>query len=203
MDEYNIPSYTMSDEDIAMRIQKGDAELFGVIMQRYTEKLTRYGKRFLSNSDNIEDIVQDVFIKTYQYIQSFDISLKFSSWIYRIAHNAFVNGLKKQQRSPMLMPDFDLDVFMSHHIYVDPKIEEKEYAEFSIMIEKGLDTLKPKYKEVIILHYLEHMSYKDISDILKIPTGTVGIRVMRGKEQLKKIYTDMNMDIETYIEKTK
>ncbi len=192
----------MSDEEVATRIQKGEAELLRVLMHRYTDKLTRYGRKFLSNADNIDDIVQDVFIKTYQYIQSFDASLKFSSWIYRIAHNAFVNGLKKQQRGPILMPDFDLDVFISHQRYVDPKIEEREYAELIQMIEQGLEKLKPKYKEVIILYYLENMSYKDISDILQVPTGTVGIRVMRAKEQLKKIYTDMKMDVEKYIHTT-
>lgn len=190
---------SVSDEDIAIQVQQGNSEAFGILMKRYTDKLVRYGKKFLSNSDNIDDIVQDVFIKTYEYIQSFDPKLKFSSWIYRIAHNAFVNGLKRQQRSPLLMPDFDLDVFISHYSYVDPKIEERDYAELITMIEKGLDALQPKYKEVIILHYLENMSYRDIGDILQIPVGTVGIRVMRAKEQLKKIYTDMHIDLEKHI----
>jgi RNA polymerase sigma-70 factor, ECF subfamily len=198
MEESYIAPIHVSDEEIVLRVQKGEVELFGVLMHRYTEKLTRYGRRFLSNADNIDDIVQDIFIKTYQYIQSFDPALKFSSWIYRIAHNAFVNGLKKQQKSPILMPDFDLDVFMSHNAYVDPKIEEREYLELTTMIEKGLDLLKPKYKEVLILNYIERMSYKDMSDILQIPIGTVGIRVMRAREQLKKIYTDMHMDIKKY-----
>lgn len=193
MNELYVTPREVSDEELALKIQKGDSECFGVLMERYTEKLTRYGKKFLSNADNIEDIVQDVFIKTFQNIQDFDTSLKFSSWIYRIAHNAFVNGLKKQQKSMVLMPDFDLDIFMSHHKYVDPKIEEREYKELTQMIEKGIDSLKQKYKEVIVLHFLENMSYKDISDILRIPIGTVGIRVMRGKEQLKKIYTEMDI----------
>lgn len=194
MNELYLPPTDISDEELALKIQKGESECFGFLMERYTDKLTRYGKKFLSNLDNIEDIVQDVFIKTYQNIQDFDTSLKFSSWIYRIAHNAFVNGLKKQQKSIILMPDFDLDIFMSHHKYIDPKIEEREYKELTQMIEKGIDSLKPKYKEVIILHFLEHMSYKDISDILRIPIGTVGIRVKRAKEQLKKIYTEMNIN---------
>lgn len=193
MNDSYMPPTEVSDEELALRIQKGDSECFGVLMERYTEKLTRYGRRFLSNLDNIEDIVQDVFIKTFQNMQDFDISLKFSSWIYRIAHNAFVNGLKKQQKSMILMPDFDLDVFMSHHTYADPKIEEREYKELIQMIERGIDTLKTKYKEVIVLHFIENMSYKDISDILRIPIGTVGIRVMRGKMQLKKVYTEMNL----------
>ncbi|MES2622929.1 MAG: RNA polymerase sigma factor [Patescibacteria group bacterium] len=195
MSELYIPRVHIADEELALRIQKGDRECFGILMERYTEKLTRYGRRFLSNMDNIEDIVQDVFIKTFQNMQDFDTSLKFSSWIYRIAHNAFVNGLKKQQKSAISMPYFDLDVFISHNDYTDPKIEEREYKELKEMIEKGLDKLKPKYKEIIILHYIEDMSYKDISDILRVPIGTVGVRVKRGREQLKEIYTDMNVDV--------
>jgi RNA polymerase sigma-70 factor (ECF subfamily) len=184
-------SSQLTDEQIVMLIQHGDKEKFGLLMARYDTKLSRYGKKFLSSKENIEDIVQDVFIKTFQNINNFDTSLKFSSWIYRIAHNAFVNGLKKQQRSAL--PHFDLDIFVSHTVYEDPVLEEREQEEMKQMIEKGLDELKPKYKEAIILHFIEELSYKEISDILQIPIGTVGIRVMRGKEALKKVYEKLNL----------
>ncbi len=83
----------LSDEQLAVLVQNGDKEKFGVLMERYQGKLFRYGKKFLSNEDNIEDVVQDVFIKTYQNIQSFDSTQRFSPWIYRIAHNTYVNAL--------------------------------------------------------------------------------------------------------------
>ena len=59
------------------------------------------------------------------------------------------------------------------------------------MIDAGLDQLSAKYKEVLILHYLEELSYKEIADILEVPTGTVGIRIKRAKEALKKVYEKM------------
>ncbi len=183
-----------SDEQIVVRIQQGDIEQFGVLMERYNAKLARYGKKFLSDGENITDIVQDIFVKTYQNIQNVDTSLKFSSWIYRIAHNAFVNGLKKQQRSSI--PYFDLDIFVPHQTPEDPVLSEHEYKKMKEMIDLGLNELKPKYKEVIILHYLEEFSYKEISDILQVPIGTVGIRVMRAKESLRKIYEKMNIHYE-------
>lgn len=185
-------SLQKTDEQVVVLIQNGDKEKFGVLMERYNKKLSRYGRKFLTDADNIEDIIQDVFISTFQNINNFDTSLKFSSWIYRIAHNAFVNALKKHQKS--MLTDFDFDTLVSHHVYEDPKIEEKEYENMKKMIRIGLDELKPKYKEIIILHYLEELSYKEISDVLQIPTGTVGIRVMRGKEALKKIYEKMNLN---------
>ena len=186
------PTSELTDEQIVVLIQQGDKEKFGFLMDRYDEKLSRYGKKFLSRKENIEDIVQDVFISTFENINNVDTSLKFSSWIYRIAHNAFVNGLKKHQRS--FIPNFDFDTFISHHVPDDDTIHEKDHVIMKKMIDAGLDELSPKYKEVIILHYLEELGYKEISDILHIPLGTVGIRVMRGKEALRKIYEKMNIE---------
>jgi len=189
MDEH----VSQSDEWIVGLIQKGETEKFGILMDRYNKKLSRYGRKFLSDKENIEDIVQDVFISTFQNINNFDPSLTFSSWIYRIAHNAFVNGLKKQQKNPLSLSNFDFDTLVSHLEYEDPILQEKEYEEMKKIVAVGLDQLKPKYKEVIILYYFEEFSYKKISDILQIPTGTVGIRVKRGREALKNIYEKNNI----------
>ena len=184
----DLPSLT--DEQIVLLIQKGDKEKYGLLMTRYDKKLSRYGRKFLSGKENIEDIVQDVFISAFQNINNFDTSLKFSSWIYRIAHNAFVNGLKRQQRSAVL--GLDLDTFVSHTVYEDPAVEAREHEMMKKMIDQGLEKLTPKCREVIILHYLEGLSYKEISDILQIPAGTVAVRVLRGKDALRRIYEKMN-----------
>ena len=186
-----------TDEQIVLEIQQGNKEKFGILMERYDKKLSRYGRRFLSDQENIEDIVQDVFISTFQNIYNFDTSLKFSSWIYRIAHNAFVDGLKRKQKAPLF--GLDLDIFVSHHGYMSEKVEQEEQDKMKRMLDMGLDELKPKYKEAVILHYLEGFSYKEISDILRIPTGTVGIRVMRAKEALRKIYEKKNIRIDQHI----
>jgi len=181
----------LTDEELAVRVQKGDKEVFGVLMERYEAKLLRYGAKFLSRHDDIVDIVQDVFISTYQNIQNFDASQRFSPWVYRIAHNAFVNGLKKHSYNPLTLVDFD--TFISHVAYEDPVPREREQQEMKKMIDKGLEGLQPKYREVIILHYLEDMPYKEIADILQIPVGTVGIRIKRAKESLKAAYEKLNM----------
>ncbi len=97
----------ITDEEAARLVQKGDKDAFGLLVERYEAKLVRYGGKFISRNEDIEDIVQDVFLSCYQNIQSFDASQKFSPWIYRIAHNAFVNGLRKRKRSPLVYVDFD------------------------------------------------------------------------------------------------
>ncbi len=181
----------LTDEELVARVQQGDQETFGVLMQRYEHKLLRYGRKFLARHEDIQDIVQDVFIRTYQNIQSFDTAQKFSPWVYRIAHNAFVNALKKNTYNPLLLVDFD--TLVSHTVYEDPAPLEREQREMRAMIDKGLEHLAPKYREVLILHYLEGMQYKEIADILQIPIGTVGIRIKRAKEALKQTYEKLHM----------
>ncbi len=175
----------MTDEEVAVRVQQGDTESFGALVERYEDKLLRYGRRFLSRQEDIEDIVQDVFVNAYQNMQSFDTKQKFSPWVYRIAHNAFVNALKKKSRNPLVLVDFD--TMLAHPVYEDPLPREREQAEMKRVVEEGLEKLAPKYREVLILYFLEELSYKEIAEILEVPTGTVGIRLKRAKEALKKI----------------
>ncbi len=180
------------DEVIAEKVQGGDSELFGILIERYETKLLRYGRKFLANPDDIVDIVQEVFISAYQHIQSFDTAHKFSPWVYRIAHNAFVNGLRKHSRNPLLFVDFD--TFLAHPVYEDPKDKEREQEEMKVLIEMGLELIAPKYREILILYYLEEMPYKDIAEVLQVPVGTVGIRAKRAKEALRAVYKTMQID---------
>lgn len=175
---------SQTDEQVAALVQNGQKELFGVLMDRYERKLFLYGRKFLTGQDNIEDVVQEVFIKTYRNIKSFDTSQKFSPWIYRIAHNTFVNALRKKSKSPLRF--FDFDTFLAHPVYEDTVPVEKEQQRVNNVIDRGLDKLSPKYREVIILYYIENLSYKEIADILHIPIGTVSVRLLRAKKELKK-----------------
>lgn len=180
------PNTALSDEEIAKRVQGGDQELFGTLMERYEAKLSRYGQKFLASPDNIDDIVQDVFISAFQNINSFDISRRFSPWIYRIAHNAYVNALKKNSRMPISL--FDFDALVSHTVYEDPAELERERKDIKQMIESSLSKVPAKYKEVLLLRYFEDMDYKEIAEILEIPIGTVSIRIMRARDALKKAW---------------
>ncbi len=172
-----------TDEVYATKAQNGDRNAFGVLMDRYQGKLHRYGKKFFSTQEDVEDVVQDVFVSVYKNIQSFNLSQRFSPWIYRIAHNAFIDNLKKRTRSPFITMDFD--TLLSHHVSDESVKNEHEQKETKAMIDRGLDRLSSKYREVLILYYLEELSYKEIADVLRIPMGTVGARVKRAKEDLR------------------
>jgi RNA polymerase sigma-70 factor (ECF subfamily) len=174
----------LTDEEIALAVQGGDAERFGMLLERYEEKLSRYARKFLSDREDTKDIVQEVFIKAYVNIQSFDAAKKFSPWIYRIAHNEFVNALKKRSRMPALF--FDPDLIFPHPVAKETADGDAEKGEIRRMLENGLSKIDEKYREVLILYYFEELDYRAISEVLKVPVSTIGVRLKRGRAQLEK-----------------
>lgn len=181
----------MRDEELATLVQGGDTEQFGVLVERYEKKLLRYGRKFMSAKEDVEDMVQEVFMRAFKNIRSFDATQRFSPWLYRIAHNTFVNALKKGSRDPLLFVDFD--TFLPHPAYDDPAERERERRELRALIDQGLERLAAKYREALILYYLEDLSYKEMSEVLHAPVSTVGIRLSRAKKALREAYRGLNI----------
>lgn len=185
MDEYN----TLSDSDL-IRLSIQNQAVFAFIINRYTDRLSKYIKRRShASKQDIEDILQNVFIKVYKNINDYDENLNFSSWIYRITYNELIDWYRKDKtRSTLSLDDSDIGILekISEETYEEilKKFDKQKEKE---LIEKSLEKIKPNYKEIIILKYFEDRSYEEISDILKIPTGTVATWVSRAKNELKKI----------------
>jgi RNA polymerase sigma-70 factor, ECF subfamily len=182
--------HILHDEKIVTFIIKGDKNAFGILIERYEDKLSRYVRRFTQSDDDIMDILQVVFIKAYTNLQGFDTSRSFNSWIYLIAHNECVNYLKKKSGERVSFIDFDT---ILPHLFAEEEshtLAEKE--ETKKMLETLLGRISPKYREILILYYYDDLSYEEIGDVLQIPTSTVGVRIKRGKEALQKIVLDKN-----------
>ena len=175
----------LNDENLVALVQNGDIETFGSLVERYEQKMLRYAGKFLFDHDNAQDVVQEVFITAYTNIASFDLTKRFSPWLYRIAHNYFINEIKKKSREPIM--SFDADIFLPKLFFNnDPEkdILDKELKE---LLDLCINKINSKYKEVLILYYFEGLSYREIADILHIPLSAVGIRLNRGKKAMQKI----------------
>ncbi|TRZ64318.1 MAG: RNA polymerase sigma factor [Spirochaetia bacterium] len=175
-----------SDEQIASLVQNGDIDAFGALVERYEEKLKRYARKFFRDGDDAKDIIQETFIKAYSNIQGFDAERRFSPWIYRIAHNELVNALKKK-KSKETVSLFDFDVFFPHLVAKETAEERAKHNEMKASLNQYLEKINLKYREPLVLYYFEDMDYKEIADVLEIPVSTVGVRLRRGKESLKKL----------------
>lgn len=173
----------LSDEELATQVQSGNKEVFSSLIARYEDKLTRYARRFLSDSEDVKDVIQEIFIKTYMNLRSFDVERRFSPWIYRIAHNELVNVYKKRKRERLSYVDLEVVFpFLRAKEKTDSEVRDNETRN---LLEKGLEKINPKYREAIILFYFEELSYQDIADVLKVPISTIGVWIKRGKTALK------------------
>ena len=177
----------LSDEALAKRVQEKDEQALVALIGRYEPKLKRYVGRLLSNQHETEDIVQDVFVSVYRNILNFDTTRKFSPWIYRIAHNACMNAWRGQHRGVAGLDLEELDRLIPHHMHEESPATEKEKEETRVLVEDVVGKLAPKYREIVQLYYFEDFSYNEIADVLHIPVGTVGIRLSRARDAMKKL----------------
>jgi RNA polymerase sigma-70 factor, ECF subfamily len=164
------------------------ADNFVFLMKRYEGRLLAYIKRLSSiSNEEAEDILQEVFIKVYQNLNDFNPKMKFSSWIYRITHNEVISRFRKTKARPQSI-SWDASEELFNKIADDFNIEHQVNREIiGDKIKKTLNQLEEKYREVIVLKYFEDKDYKEISDILKKPSGTVATLLNRAKKQLKEL----------------
>jgi len=169
----------LTDEEIIKKI-KNNKDLFGILIDRYEKRLRKYVFYLTENKEEVDDLVQEIFIKVFVNLNSFNPKKKFSPWLFRIAHNQVINFFKKYKRSISLKDEL--------------KINEKDNIEENLekeviykILNKCLEKMPLNYKEILLLYYFENLSYEEISDALKIPPGTVAIRIFRAKKYLKKI----------------
>ena len=185
-----MPLSELKDEEIAKLVQGGNRQAFGVLVERFGPKLLRYARKFLFDYSDAEDQVQEAFIKAYMNIQSFDSTRAFSPWIYRIAHNQFINAIKKRGREPVAF--IDLDVVMPFlRSEADPR-NDADRTEMRQLLDRGLSKLNAKYRETLVLYYYEDLDYQQIAEVLHVPISTVGVRLLRAKKALATVVANLD-----------
>ena len=172
----------------------GNTQIFSQLINNYKNMVYNLAYRMSNNPHEAEDISQDAFLRAYQSLARFNPSYKFSTWIYQITLNIIRDRFKKKELnyvsldSPIKTDDSE---FYSQpaDLTNDPEeiMAQKEDAQ---AIQQAIYSLPLKYREVLVLRHLQDLSYIEISNILKLPSGTVKIRLYRAREQLRKILAD-------------
>lgn len=158
-------------------------EQFQEIILLYESKLRSYVSKIGSySSSEIDDILQNTFLKAWKNLQSYNPKYALSTWIYRIARNEALSFFRRWSSTwKNVSLDENIYTFKSDEDFVkelDGKIDSEK-------IKTVLHSLKDKYREVLILYYFQELSYQEISDILRKPTNSVGTLVSRAKKQFK------------------
>jgi RNA polymerase sigma-70 factor, ECF subfamily len=173
-------THTVSDEELVLEVRTNNKERYSDLVKRYQDKLIRYATYLLRDEQKALDVVQDSFIKAYVNLNGFDVKKKFGSWIYRIVHNEAMNRIKKYHKETPLMQNFDIRSDED----VELNFSKKEVVQ---KVQTCLDHMPVLYSEPLALFYLEDKSYEEISDILRIPMGTVATRINRARGIMKTI----------------
>ncbi|MBD2844081.1 RNA polymerase sigma factor SigW [Paenibacillus sp. IB182496] len=175
---------------LARMALKGDQQAFAEIVGLYQDKLYHMAYRMLGNRQEAEDVVQDTFLRVHKNLERYDQSMKFSTWIYRIATNLSIDRLRKRR------PGYSLDAESSEHegldgysmLPSDDRTPESEalLSETQRTVHQAMATLPPKYKSVMVLRYLHELSLQEVGEVLDMPVTTVKTRLHRGRDFLRK-----------------
>ncbi len=165
---------TISDEELVTNFRKtGDIKFFEELVNRYKDNIYNFTLRYLSQREDTEDLVQNIFVKVYFKLDKYDeTKASFKTWIYRVSKNTIYNKFRERKLSSL-----DDDP-------TDPHKEEDTY-EREHLVQTALNKIGKKYKIVLLMYYMEGFSYNEISEILNVPLGTVKTRIRRAKEAIK------------------
>lgn len=174
----------------------GDAAAWEEIVQRYHRRIYNICYRFSGSGEDAQDLTQDVFIKMYKTLNSYDLERgAFMTWVTTITRNLLVDHFRKSKHDRMTD---SLDSPVSEHEDAMPlsdQIEDKslppdagvQRRETSETVHQALQKLSPELREAVILRDLQDMDYKDIAMVLKVPEGTVKSRINRGRAELARL----------------
>ncbi len=146
----------------------------------------RYVRRILGRDGQaVEDVLQEVFLKAYVNLNDFDRARPFGPWIYRIARNEAISLLRKKKAEPLLVSGDDAFLLLERMSDGITAQEILDRARIEEQVRLAIKTMDQRYREALILRYLEDKGYDEIADILELPSGTVATLIKRGTKQLR------------------
>ena len=186
----------LTDVELIAKAIRGREEGFEELVRRYQRPITAYVYRMLGEYESSLDVTQEVFIKVYNSLEKYSSDYKFSTWLYRIAHNAAIDYMRRnsanlqsleteneegayqlQLESPLLTPE-----------------QERERSEWRSEIEAVVKCLPAVYRELILLRHAQDLSYDEIAEVTNLPLGTVKNRLFRAREMMREIFIERGFD---------
>ena len=182
----------VSDRELVAIAVTGFDGSFEELVRRYQRPISAYVYRMVGNYESALDLTQEIFIKVYNSLRRYRAEFKFSTWIYKIAHNAAIDHLRRRaarEQSLVAGPEgdsFDLPIESSH---LTPE-QESERRERTVEIESVVRALPANYRELIILRHSQDLSYEEIVEVTGLPLGTVKNRLFRAREMMRQQFVD-------------
>ncbi len=179
----------MKDEELMEYFQAGVEDAFGILYDRYSERLMNYLYGFLSDTRRCEDLLQETFIRVHRNRHSYVRIAKFSTWLYTIAGNLARSEYRKRKRRRMYsIQSVNRDNEEYEMAIPDESFSPDRHAESTLQdmrIQKALKDIPSTFREVVVLRDVQQLSYEEIATVTGLPMGTVKSRINRGRTKLQ------------------
>lgn len=181
------------DQEILDRCLTGEDSAWEALLRSYTRKIYNLCYRFTGRVEEAEDLTQEVFIKVFQTLKSYDAAQgSFSTWLHRVARNHLVDHYRRTRKDRVTSSLEDelpaAEEKLSPHIEPTSQVESRERRE---SLQLALDKLSPDLREAVVLRDLHDLDYEEIALVLKVPQGTVKSRINRGRLELGRVLKRM------------
>ncbi len=184
---------TLTDGELIVNAIRGGEDNFEELVRRYQRPITGYVYRMLNNYDASLDVTQEVFIKVYNSLERYSAEYKFSTWLYRIAHNAAIDYMRRNSHVSRQSLEAE-NADGTYQLQIEspqPNPEQmRERSEWRAEIEAVVKCLPPLYRELIVLRHTQDLSYDEIAEVTNLPLGTVKNRLFRAREMMREMFVE-------------
>ncbi|MFT7388643.1 MAG: RNA polymerase sigma-70 factor (ECF subfamily) [Candidatus Endobugula sp.] len=184
-----------SDQLLVERVQQGDKRAFDLLVLKYQYKIISVVHRYMRDPADVNDVVQEAFIKAYRALPNFRGESAFYTWMYRIAINTAKNDLVSKGRRP---PSFDVDVDDAEYYAGNENLHDVDTPEnnffrdeLQAVVHNVIQGLPDDLRTAVTLREMDGLSYEEIADIMECPVGTVRSRIFRAREAIDKVVKPM------------
>jgi len=181
------------DPELVKRCLAGENSAWEALLRAHSRRVYNLAYRFTGRTEEAEDLTQEVFIKVFQTLRSYDSAqAAFPTWLNRVAHNHLVDHYRRTRKDRVTTSLEDdqgpWDQRASPESGPARPVESRERKEF---LQRGLDSLSPDLREAVILRDLHDLDYQEIAQVLNVPEGTVKSRINRGRLELARVLKRM------------
>jgi RNA polymerase sigma factor (sigma-70 family) len=184
---------SLEDDKWVQLAVKGDEKAYAELSNKYQKPLYFHIRKMIRETDYVEDLVQDIFMKAFKNLKNYKNDYAFSTWLYRIATNHTIDYLRKKK-----LHTFSINTDSSDEDQAPIQLEDEDSHTDEPMIRRqrknkvheAIDQLPEKYRLIILKRHIEEKSYQEISEEMDIPLGTVKARIFRARELLYKYMKD-------------
>lgn len=179
----------VADELLVSKAQTGDLAAYGELIRRHQDRVYNMALKILNSPEDARDASQDIFIRVFKSLSSFDFRASYSTWLYRVATNVCLDMLRKRNKElhHTLLPG-EQKAFEIHSRDDSPGPEEVCIERERLKdLRKAVNGLPEEHRVALVLHQYQGLSYKEVAEVLELPENTVATRIHRAKKMLREV----------------